>query len=371
MFTTTHTHQLNDLYERALELKQYKGDYKDKASQFTFNDDGTLTTKPAEAVLFGNSMTPAPLTEWALKQAFGKLGKAYKLNGRSLNSLGTDHMKALVEEDPELFAINMNRAIARLPEKDGWLVRTYQDKVRAILSDEYLVIDNDTIISWLKEILDRDQSIQTRLSRYSFVNVDNMNIDVMFSDLQTGLGNGNDRWTIGVRIRNGEIGDWQGGCFAVARRGSCDNSISVDKEGFSYKFRHAGQKTLDLKKFMMKGTMLSLIPMAEKIVEAQIAAEEAELPNFADVVGGLKFKHGWSDDFTGAVFAGSEARYSVAGLVNGVTYAAHTQAANPEAQVEAEFLGGKILFDDTGSLIREAEHIYNSKAARKAYAEAK
>jgi hypothetical protein len=365
---TTQTQTLNDLYERALDLKGIKADYRQPAHDFTFLNDGTITAKAPEGALFAGNMVPAPFTDWAMNQAYSKLGNAYQKNGKKLNSLKSDHMEALRDVDPSLWALVMNAAVDRLPAKETWFLRTAADKVRAVLSGEYLQIDNEVIIGWLKEILDRDASVDTRLSRYSFVNVDNMNIDVMFSDIRTGASNNNDGWTIGVRIRNGEIGDWQGGCFAVARRNHCDNSISVDREGFSYKFRHAGHKTLELKKFMMKGTMLSLIPMAEKLVEAQIAAEEVELPNFAAVVGGLKYKHGWSDAFAGAVHAGSEGRESVAGLVNGITFAAHTKTTSPEEQVNAEFFAGKVLFDKNQSIAREAVHLFHSKEARKAYA---
>lgn len=355
----TSTTQLCDLLDYANQLAQDKADYKGKPAEFLFMDDGRLTSKPAQGVLFGASMQPVTLTDHALKQAFNKLGKAY-----GLNSLGTDHMKALSQVEPDLFALNMNRAMNRI-ESGGWTVRTYQDTGRAVLSNDYLIIDNPEMLGLLNTVLETDGTPH-RISTRSFVTVNNMSVDILFKDIYTGRGNGNDEFQLGVRIRNGEIGDWKGGIYPVIKRTSCDNSISVDSRELCFEFRHAGKHTLTTKRVLMKSKIAEVLPFSVNIVNALIEAEEAELPKFSDIVNGLGIKHGWSEAFTGSVFAGSEARYSLAGLVNGVTFAAHTQAPSPEAMVDAEFLGGALLFDTSGGLIAEAQAIHNSRTAREA-----
>jgi len=356
--------QLSDLLAYAEELAQEKADYKGKPTEFTFTPDGLLTSAP-RGDMFGYAMSPASLTDHALKQACSKLGRAY-----DLASLPADYMRALQNAAPNTFAENMNAAIQRLPGTNGWTVRTYQDQARAVLSDEYLVFDNKDMLSLLNTVLESDGTTH-RISTRSFVTVNNMVADVLFKDIETGRGDGNGGFQLGVRIRNGEIGDWQGGVYPIVKRTSCDNSIAVDDRAMSFTFKHFGRNTAATKRVMLKGAIGEILPFSVNIVEKLLEAEEAELPKFADIVNGLGFKHGWSESFVGSVFAGSEARYTLAGLVNGITFAAHTQAPTPESMTDMEFLAGALLYDDGGSMVREAEAIHNSRTAREAAREAR
>jgi hypothetical protein len=308
--------------------------------------------------MFSASMTPVTFTRHALKQASGKLGAAF-----DLNSLPTDYLMTLQEKAPALFAQNMNGAIERMPAGRDWLIRTFEDKARAVLSDQYIVFDNTDMLRTLDDVLSNDDTAH-RISTRSFVTPDNMVTDVLFKDIETGRGDGNGQFSIGVRIRNGEIGDWTGGVYPVVKKFSCDNSISIDDRAFSFVFKHFGKNTATTKRVMLKSAMGEILPFSVNIIEKLIQAEETHLPKFADIVNGLAMKHGWSVDFTGSVFAGSEARYSLAGLVNGITFAAHANASSPEQMTEMEFLGGAFLMDTRGALVREAEYIHNSKTAR-------
>lgn len=371
MFTINSETRLCDLLNHAEELAQYKADYRGKPGDFQVTSDGRLTN--SNNPLFGMSakMTPGSFSRHALKQAAGKLGAAY-----DLASLPTDYLMTLQEKAPALFAENMNGAIDRMPTGRDWMVRTYTDPetgintARAVLSGEYLKFDNVDMLRMLNEVLTTDGTPH-RISTRSFVNPDNMVTDVLFKDIETGRGDGNGQFSLGVRIRNGEIGDWTGGVYPVVKRTSCDNSIAIDERAMSFVFKHFGRNTEATKRTMLRAAMGEILPFSVNIIESLIQAEEKNLPKFADIVNGLAYKHGWSEDFTGSVFAGSEARYSLAGLVNGVTFAAHTNAASAEHMTEMEFLGGALLMDKNGHLLREAENIHNSKTAREAAREAK
>lgn len=359
--------QLCDLLDHANELKQYKADYRHNAREFKFLPDGSMTNSPEQTGLFAAaSMTPGKLTEWALKQAFEKLGKAY-----NLSSIGSEHMKALEQVDPALFATNMNAAVNRLDEKEGWTVRTYTDpktnetNVRAVLSSQYLIIDNNDMLDLLNQVLTRNGTPH-RIGTRSFVTSDNMSVDIMFAEVNTGLGNGNDSFERGVRIRNGEIGDWTGGVYPVIKRRSCDNSIAVDDRAMSFRFKHHGKNTLEFKRVQMHTAIGEILPFTFNVIEELVRAEEEALPNLSSVVLGMAEKYGWSESVIGAVYAGTEARQSVAGLVNGITYAAHTQQLAPETMSEMEFLGGAILFDEKRYMLAEAEAIHTSRTRREA-----
>lgn len=353
--------QLSNLLGYAEELGQYKADYKGKPNEFTFGNDGLLTNPRPNGDLFGYAMAPVQLTDHALTQACAKLGQAYKLP-----SLPVNYMRALQAQAPETFAGDMNAAIERLPKNGGWLVRTYESTCRAILSDDYLLgFDNKDMLGLLNTVLESDGSAH-RISTRSFVNVNNMVVDILFKDVETGRGDGNGSFQRGVRIRNGEIGDWKGGVFPIVKRTSCDNSISVEGHDMSFTFKHFGKNTAPAKRIMLRGAIANILPFSVNIIEKLLEAEEQELPKFSDIVNGLAEKHGWHEEVIGGVFAGSETHYTLAGLVNGITFAAHANASTQEQMTDMEFLGGELLFDKSGSLIREAVAIHQTREAREA-----
>jgi hypothetical protein len=75
-----------------------------------------------------------------------------------------------------------------------------------------------------------------------------------------------------------------------------------------------------------------------------IAAESVQIPDFRQVLDGLMIEHGWKKDFLEVVDVGTEGQRTQAGLVNGITYAAHAHpdTSNPQS-LELEALGGRYL----------------------------
>lgn len=355
--------QLSEMMDTALTLKQSKADYIQPAQEFTFLPNGALTNTSDSTGLFaGASMAPGFLTKHAREQAYDKLAKAYKLDGKTLSSLKSPHMEAIAEVEPDLFAINMNRAIARMPEKSTWTVRTFENEVRAVLSKDYLIIDNDEMLGMLNDILTTQQAVH-RISTRSFINPDNMSVDVLFKDIYTGKGDGNGGFSLGVRVMNGETGKWKGGVYPIIKRHSCDNSITTDNRDLCYEFRHSGQNTAAAKRVLIAEAIGRILPFAAELVNGLIEAEEQQLPRFNDIVEGLSIKYGWGESITHTVFAGSEGKQSVAGIVNGLTFAAHKGTDNPEKRVEMETAGGNILFD-TKAAVREALGMFETRQAR-------
>lgn len=355
--------KLSDLLAVAEEHKQYKQDYTGKPTEFRFGEDGRVYGTSTQHTLFGG-MPPAGLTEHALRQACVKLGVAYE----GVKSLPTDYMLALQAENPKGFAANMNDALDRLPDNKGWMVRQWTENdplVRAILSTGYLKFDNDTLIKLLSDILEKEHAPH-RISRYSYVHPDRMSVDVMFNDVyQPSKGNPDGRYGVGIRLVDDEIGNGNGGAFPVIRVHICDNSITLDTGNLdsSFKFRHFGPATLEVKRVMLAVAMKNILPFTATIIDRMIEAEEDDLPSFSDIVHGMAEKHGWGEAVTDTVFAGSNAQWTKAGLIAGITYAAHQQP-NEEQMTDMEFLAGQILFDERGSLIREAEYIHQTHEVR-------
>jgi hypothetical protein len=58
-----------------------------------------------------------------------------------------------------------------------------------------------------------------------------------------------------------------------------------------------------------------------------------------------------------SVFAGSEGRKTRAGIVHGITYAAHAELENPNDIMDMEILGGHYLYAD----LPRARELVNSR----------
>jgi hypothetical protein len=76
-------------------------------------------------------------------------------------------------------------------------------------------------------------------------------------------------------------------------------------------------------------------------------------------------QHGRKKDFLEVVDAGTEGQRTVAGLVNGITYAAHAHAdtSNPEA-LELETLAGNYLLASPSVFARLAQQGGNRRRVR-------
>ncbi len=88
----------------------------------------------------------------------------------------------------------------------------------------------------------------------------------------------------------------------------------------------------------------ALLNASAALINKMIAAESVQIPDFRQVLDGLMIEHGWKKDFLEVVDEGTEGQRTLAGLVNGITYAAHVHrdTANPQS-LELETLGGHYL----------------------------
>ncbi len=78
-------------------------------------------------------------------------------------------------------------------------------------------------------------------------------------------------------------------------------------------------------------------------LEMFLNARDVELPNVSAEIDKLAQQHGWSTEVVAAVGAGTEGSATLAGLVNGITFAAHTKFEDPQQRMDMETLAGELL----------------------------
>ena len=124
----------------------------------------------------------------------------------------------------------------------------------------------------------------------------------------------------------------------------------------------AKQKYAAAMRTQFKAAIGKMLNAAGELLDRMIAAEDEQVPDFESVLAGLAIKHGWPIDVRDAVFSGTENSHTRAGIVNGVTYAAHAAVSEPNDQADMEMLGGRLLVAPD-SLFADAARSYRRQQA--------
>jgi len=316
---------ISQYVDKSAEYDSHKADYSEFVRNLHFDEAARLVI-PAQ--MFGQ-VPPLTPTPWAWNQVFSKLGPA--VFGKGCNkTLPSDYLLAI---PPDLLAENLNRHI-QSANGAAWLVRGYDAGARAVVSEGFTTIANTELLEILDGVVDQNPTADFRAVRSS-VSPDDLNIRTIWKD--TGGGN----YGIGVYIGNGEIGNRRLRIYPLIQRHSCENSIIIEHDK-GIEFVHRGNKIT--KMVLVKSVIAELFGVAAEVLEKMIEAESQQIPDFADVLGGLAIKYGWDDSTRTAVTLGTEGQQTRAGIVNGVTYAAHTvEKFTPNETADMEILGGRLL----------------------------
>jgi hypothetical protein len=350
MFTQTQPDtRISDLLEQARLLDLDKADYSGQPTAFKFSEKAEMVVP---GTLFG-SVPPMPMTEWATRQLFLKLGPAVYGKG-SAKSLPYEYLMAL---RPDRRAQLLNDHVQTVPaDSEGWFVRSYQNNVRAVLGRQYTNIGNAELLEIADQIVKTNPSADLTLVRPSLT-PDTLHLKVVWKNINGGGKNGGN-WGIGIYIGNSEIGTRRLSVFPMVQRHSCTNSIIVEADK-GVDFIHRGSR--DTKMAILRAVIIELFPVAAEWLNRMILADAEKIPQFTDVLNGLAEQYGWNEKVKTSVAIGTEGADSRAGLVNGITYAAHAADLGSDEQTDMEILGGRILAAPN-SLFDQA--IRASKAAR-------
>lgn len=350
---------IDQLIAKSEKHDELKHDHVVPLSAVSFDEAARVVLE--EKTPFGGT-APMNLTNYALCQAFTKLSCAVYPAGSS-KTLPADYLTRIPRD---LLATILNRHVSDLTAKSaarrdrGWTVRGYGDTARAILDGRYPTKPGNTeILRMVQETLEADGGAGfggVTLIR-SEVTPDNLYLKAVFAKVNTGDG----EYGLGVCIVNGEIGNRNLVFEPLIQRGVCTNTTVVDADGFSVRQIHAGNHWAEMKT-ILRVAINRALRISGELVNRLLAADAEQIPTFAEVLSGIKADQGWDDATFKTVVTGTEGRETRAGIVNGITYAAHKlHGDDPEAMHEMERLGGAMLVAP-GSLFEAAARKYDRHA---------
>lgn len=306
---------------------------------------------PAQIVKFENDLTLTAMdsgkmvmTAWAWGQFSEKLGretqgwaKALPLN--YLLAVGQNH-------GPEIADV-LNKCLA--DSRSVYLLRGYQAECRAVLSDNYIPLANTDLLKSVAEVVETEATPDLKLIRPS-VTPDSLHLKLAWQDVSGG------NYAIGVYVGNGETGNLKLRILPFVQKHACTNSILYNDGVELY---HRGSIVNFLPQ--LKDAFIQCFKRSATVLDNLLAAEERKIPSFSDVLWGLSLQHRWDQTLFERILTGTNQRESVAGLVDGVTFAAQS-ISDPDAQIEMEILGGTLLAAPDSLFSRAAELAKSKKS---------
>ena len=314
---------LSQLIDESSAYDPYKSDYAVDAKDLAFVPSGEMNLPTA----YGNVLLKP--TEHAYTGVFTRLGEVvYDSPLPRKHMLGIP--RNLMAHDLNTLMPMMNSA-----KRAPWLIRGYDDIARASLTAEYTPVDNTEVLKTVAEAV-TNRVFKCEEINQPIVTADQIYVKITGVNVQTQDGN----YGIGAMVRNDEIGKGRVAAMGYLKRGKCDNSIIFPAENFALSRVHRG--SIHRIMYELYTALQDAFKLSVQWLDKMMQAERMQLPRFDSLIDDMALKYGWSDQVKTNVSIGTESRTTVAGMVHGMTYAAHT-ALNGEAQIELETLAGQWL----------------------------
>jgi len=288
----------------------------------------------------------SPLTSYAHRQV------------ATYSGIPQQYYEKMLIEQPDLLATNVNRWLETKKAGSKRLVRTLDGKIRAILSDSYLPIDNHDILrALLPQIIESGCEIVSCdiTERKLYIKA--------LSPKTTDEIKVGDTVQAGVLIQNSEIGCGRIEISPLVYRLVCKNGLIVND--MSHTRHHLGRRVpdsdievngiysretimADIGTFLLKARDSVKAALNQsvfsQIVNKMREATEQKIENVEEAIEEVTNKYAFSEEesklITGNMFAGGDT--SRFGLVNAITATAH-DITDYDRSVEIERIGGEVL----------------------------
>lgn len=311
---------LEDLISKSSDYDQNKIDHNQNTSLINFDDNGRLHVAGGMFENFDYS-----LEDWALKQVCTKLTVPHSYVVRCPDTLAS---------------INLNYWKGQKP--NDWFVRCHGDNVRAVLSKRYTPVSNTDLLKTVRKMIGGTNYGLIRPT----VGRDSIYLRVIVATRNTV----DNTYGVGFTLRNGETGNYKIEVSPFIQRTSCTNSISHLEGGFS--MRHIGLGKVGFNTLVIDAVGKA-IQAAPEMVNQMIEAESMELPDIGNIIDKLTERHGFSEVVNTSMKIGTEGSHTIAGLVNGLSFAAHNALGIQEDDmVKLEHMAGAVLYDYSLEVLR-------------------
>lgn len=279
-------------------------------------------------------------------------GGPYHYGSGSAKGLPWDYIKNLTHESQ---VVVMNDMLQKA-SYNKWLVRGYEDTVRAVLSHDYPSIFNSDILSMAGgALVDHEVKIGSYRLEDSWIDEGNVVIRMTWDDGEAG------GFRRGAVIRNSEDGNGALEFLPLIQRTKCSNSIVI---GFDSEDQKIGFKIIHYKGANVEAMRAQFAMATQPIfgtggdwINKMIVAQATALPDFHRVMQGLAIEHGWKENvlMVDKLNEGTEGDTTHGAVVNALTYAAQHNTTTSEQRYSMEKLGGQYLNATEKTWLRLAE----------------
>jgi hypothetical protein len=327
-----------------------RNDYRATTDNLYVDEDGRLDVRGNYSIVNGSDPAPLNLTKHALGQVAGRLGIAY---GRAF--LGNN------ETLPSPIVADILNHFLDENEGKEFLVRQFGDHVRGVLSNKYLIMDHQWVLTQALQTMtnpDTGEVAPHIVAPGWRLEPDYMQASIILQSYTPD--NGSDGpYGLGASIRNGTVGNASTGVASIIMRTSCTNSIRERRNDWTV--RHVGStEILALRETLIIAAFAEAFAYSTELVDAMIRSRRQRLPNVFDVIGQMVQGQKLPSGIEQLVVSGTEQQESLFGLVNGITYAAHKGQADEvidaDTSEDLEALGGLLLtkYAEARALFSEA-----------------
>ena len=301
---------LSELLDQARDLAPQKVDVLCQSNDVTFARQSIIADPEKRVSMLVSFEQPA----W--EQAADKLG------------IPVQYLRRCPED---LRYTNLNTWSAR--EKNGWFVRIFDDKVRAVLGKDYEKIDNLEVLAAVAEVLDGMSYTITS----DYFDRDSMHLRFLFRNQDIK----GDNYGTGVYVSNNETGDGSMKLRPFIQRTICSNSIQYKGSGFIMRHvRHSAAFVFGV----IKEKMGQVFGASNELLERIVRAEADKIPDLASVIDRIARTHNLNSSIRDNILIGSEQSLNALGIVHGLSWAAHS-ARDISEKIRLEELAGAYLVD--------------------------
>jgi hypothetical protein len=314
------TTNLDSLWERAAEIQKQCTDYtvNDPRRNARYSDELTFNFCPV-----GHEAKYLQMSDHAFSQLCAKIGVPVR------------YMKqCLSDGEVSLVSDNMNTWIEKL--KSPLLVRTYNNKVRGVLSDKFSVLDTPDIINVLQENLDDYKVKATYLNeeRFHARLIQKDMLDIAGEDLFAG-----------IQIDSSDVGRSVLKVRFMIFKQVCTNGLTVSKgSGVLFEQKHIGITSSEFD----KGLRASLSRVPELVASISTAIQDnrnVKLTKGAvdEMIAHAREHLTLTEDAGNKIIDLMNDKYGKSrwGLINGITEVA--QDYTLERRLELESYAGNLL----------------------------
>lgn len=297
------------------------------------------------------------LDEWAAQQLCAKLGPAAFGRG-SRRAVPWDYLRTL---PAWLRADVMNEHLNTLAPRT-WLVRAYAGRCRAVLAGDYPVLANADLLVALQELLLAEPERYRELTLIRpHLDPDNLHLRLVWRNDRPSahMVDGHDAYGVGCYVGHGEIGNAPLQVLPLVQKHACQNSLVwADGEKGLIRAHHGSRSELVA---LLGAALARIMDAADELLVRQCLAENEPVAEPLRVLDGLRAIEGWTLEVRAQAERGLTGA-TRAGLVNGITYAAHMAGLPPSDAAALEMFAGRLLLADSSwfAQLREEARVSRS-----------